>query len=220
MLFRSYAPEWCKYVHGTCHNLAYITDFEFDPRPVVDPAGLYDLGDSAWLTLNCYDALILNTRNMLIADVDFGEPGLDGRAGVRDCDEVLDTLGDLRRLDEEHVKSEAFRFADQSYRVYRTHSGCRVICTSTCVSWREMGWAAAHFMRFLGGDPKYIKLCDFMECYRARLTPKPWRVNDAEAHVCSLENTCGEPRVAPELEAQLRLHDELTLPEREGTCLA
>ena len=38
-------------------------------EPIVCPEGLYDLDtDSSWLTVNDYNALVLNTRNMLIVD--------------------------------------------------------------------------------------------------------------------------------------------------------
>src|SRR5438128_2596718 len=112
---------------------------------------------------------------MLIADVDFGDDRLNRFAGAKNCDEVLENLQELHLLDKEHLWFEEFRFADQSYRVYRTHSGCRVICTSICVPWAGTGWAAQRFMRFLRSDPAYIELCDVQKCYRAGLTPKPWR---------------------------------------------
>ena len=31
-------------------------------------------------------------------------------------------------------------------------------------------------MEALGADPLYVRLCRAQECFRARLTPKPWRV--------------------------------------------
>jgi hypothetical protein len=30
-------------------------------------------------------------------------------------------------------------------------------------------------LRELGSDPKYVQLAKAQECFRARLTPKPWR---------------------------------------------
>jgi hypothetical protein len=35
--------------------------------------------------------------------------------------------------------------------------------------------ATHELMRRLGADPLYIQLCRTQECFRARLTPKPWR---------------------------------------------
>lgn len=184
-------------------------------KPIVDSEGLYQIDkEQAWLTVNHYNALVLNTRNMLIADVDFGDHRLSRFARAKDCDEVLANLADLNRLDED-LGTPNFTFADQSYLVYRTHSGCRLICTSVCVPWDELGWAAERFMRFLGGDPEYVQLCGIQKCYRARLTPKPWRCNGA-SHVCSWVGTVGNKFTHPELEEQLHLHDELTLRENHG----
>ena len=89
--------------------------------------------------------------------------------------------------------------------------------------WAEMGWMAERFMRFLRGDPNYIELCRVQKCYRARLTPKPWRDNGEPAHVCRLEQVqslFGPDEVHPDLKEQLRLHDEVTLPENNWSNLA
>jgi len=74
-------------------------------------------------------------------------------------------------------------------------------------------------MRFLRSDPEYVKLCRIQECYRARLTPKPWRWCDEPA-VCVLEAVHGGDDVDDELAEQLRLHDEMTLPEGKWAELA
>src|SRR5262245_58811561 len=174
---------------------------------------------------------------MLIADIDFGDPRLNRFAGARSCDDVIENLSDLALLDEHQfglddlddldglyiAQQDGFRFAQQTYRVYRTHSGCRVICTSATMPWKEMGWLAERFMRFLRGDPNYIELCRVQKCYRARLTPKPWRDNGEPAHVCRLEQVQflgGSDEVHPDLKEQLRLHDDLTLPENDWSNLA
>jgi hypothetical protein len=167
------------------------------------------------------------------------DPWLNRFAGARNCDDVIENLTDLDSLDEYYFglfdpdentddpdeDTAPLRFGIQTYRVYRTHSGCRVICTSTTIPWQEMGWLAERFMRFLRGDPKYIELCQVQKCYRARLTPKPWRDNGEPVHVCRLERVQdfyggGSDEVHPDLKEQLRLHDELTLAENEWSNLA
>lgn len=213
------------YVQGVLHEPVGFRYYQPGVEPVVDAQDLYDLGKSACLTVNKYNALVLNTRNMLIADIDFGDARLNRHAGAKDYMDVgtnlcavhlLDTI--VNPFDED---AGDFRFADQSYRLYRTHSGCRVICTSICVPWKDMGWIAQRFMRFLRSDPDYIKLCEIQECYRARLTPKPWRDKGDGACVCRhISTEGGKLHVAPELEEQLRLHDELTLPENDWADLA
>jgi hypothetical protein len=217
-----YVPDSHNYVKGFLREPNDISTYRGkEVEPIVDPDGLYELDkEQAWLTVNHYNALVLNSRNMLIADVDFGDHRLNRFAGAKDCNDVLANLADLHLLDDEHMRFSQFAFAEQTYLVYRTHSGCRVICTSASVPWDEMGWAAERFMRFLRTDPEYIQLCGIQKCYRARLTPKPWRCNGA-SYVCRWEGTVGSKSTRPELEGQLHLHDELTLRENhEETSLA
>jgi hypothetical protein len=75
-----------------------------------------------------------------------------------------------------------------------------------------LAYPANMLMRFLRADPDYVRLCAVQECYRARLTPKPWRCGDGPNHVCEL--VCGSDSgfVHPDLTEQLAVHDELTLP--------
>src|ERR1700733_6475691 len=166
-----YVPGSHNYVDGFLHQPDHVSAYLDEAvEPIIVPDGLFQIDkEQAWLTVNHYNALVLNTRNMLIADVDFGDHRLSRFARAKDCDEVLANLADLDRLDDD-LGTPDVSFAEQTYLVYHTHSGCRVICTSVCVPWDEMGWAAERFMRFLGGDPEYIQLCGVQKCYRARLT--------------------------------------------------
>ena len=60
-------------------------------------------------------------------------------------------------------------------RVYRTHSGLRYLVTHA--PFAPTDGDAQEAMRALGADPQYIKLCRAQKSFRARLTPKPWRVD-------------------------------------------
>jgi hypothetical protein len=234
---RIYVPGTRSYVNGFLHWPRGVWPYQGGDEPIVDPKRLYDLyASNAWLTVNQYNALVLNTSNMLIADIDFGDPRINRFVGARNCDDVIENLSVLTFLDEHQFGPDdpaagiddlrfanEFPFAQQTYRVYRTHSGCRVICTSATMPWKEMGWLAERFMRFLRGDPNYIELCQVQKCYRARLTPKPWRDNCEPVHVCRLEQVQslgGSDEAHPDLKEQLRLHDELTLPENDWSNLA
>ena len=188
-----------------------MKDYQKNPEPVVDTIGIYDLDDTARLTVNDYNACVLNSKNMLVADVDFGDCRLSKFAGVKDCGEVVAALHHLKTLDED-IHDPPYAFARESYRVYRTHSGARVICTSRTCPWEEVGYWAGRLMRFIRTDPQYMALCQEQRCYRARLTPKPWRHNgDGCYHVCNLAHQIGPDVVAPELRDQLQVHDDLTL---------
>jgi hypothetical protein len=59
-------------------------------------------------------------------------------------------------------------------RVYRTHSGLRYLVTHAPFAPTDPDAQAA--MTALGADPQYIKLCAVQKSFRARLTPKPWRI--------------------------------------------
>lgn len=223
-----YVPGQKNYVDGILHEPSGMSEYRHGKdEPIVCPDGVYDLeSDSAWLTVNNYNALVLNTRNMLIADIDFGDARLNRFAGAKDCEDVMANIHGLDRLDGEygwdfeHLHYRPLAFAQQSYRVYQTHSGCRVICTSLALPWEEMGWAATCFMRFLRSDPNYMELCGVQKCYRARLTPKPWRDNGEPVHVCELVDTIGPPNVSWELREQLAVHDDLTLCAEDYSHLA
>lgn len=211
-----YVPDSKTYVKGFLHEPDGSSSYRGDEtEPIVDAGGIYQLDqEQAWLTLNHYNAIVLNSRNMLMADIDFGDGRVNRFAGAKNCDEVLENLGELHLLDEERIQFSKFSFANQTYLVYRTHSGCRVICISVCVPWEEMGWAAERFMRFLRSDPEYIQLCRIQKCYRARLTPKPWRCGCVN-HVCRFEDKVGDGQIHPDLEEQVRLHDEVTLRDTD-----
>jgi hypothetical protein len=59
-------------------------------------------------------------------------------------------------------------------RVYRTSAGLRYLVTHDLFSPTDPATQAA--MTALGADPQYIKLCQVQKTFRARLTPKPWRI--------------------------------------------
>lgn len=63
-------------------------------------------------------------------------------------------------------------------RVYRTPKGLRLLATHRVFDAREPAVAQA-FTR-LGVDPVYARMCERQHCFRARLTPKPWRVGMAD----------------------------------------
>jgi hypothetical protein len=141
--------------------------YESGAEPMLSVEGLYRLDRHAILTVNDYDAVVLNTSNMLIADVDFEDPQFSehGRGALSTAD-VLGNLRDLSKLDRymREKYHEETDFASQSYRVYETCNGCRVICTSTPIinpstDWTCTGYFWDLFMRFMQSDPEYIALC-------------------------------------------------------------
>ncbi len=191
-----------------------------EPEPIIPVDDLYSLPrEDAFVTVNAYDALILNSKNLLIVDIDFGNPRYEEHGGAADVPEVLTWLRRLKRLDQHlsrrfgspYFPLEHPQFSAQSYTVYRTAAGCRVICTSRPFPWATDGWLATHFMRFMRADPQYMALCEAQKCYRARLTPKPWRDRAGYGRACRIAGHCNPQTTNdPSLLAQRMLHDEIS----------
>lgn len=211
-----YLPRKGDYAKGFKSRPHRVSDYRRDNcEPVVPTDELYDLDPNAWVTVNGYNALVLNSRNLFIADIDFGDPRFCKHAGVQDLEAVTDTLQQLHLLDEQIDSIFHWnKFSEQSYRIYQTYGGCRVICTSIPFprANHKFAYAADRLLRFLRSDPAYIELCTIQDCYRARLTAKPWRGEIETSHVCCIPREIGGEYVHPDLQEQIRLHDELTLP--------
>ena len=62
---------------------------------------------------------------------------------------------------------------DLGLRLYRTAQGYRCVVTNRTFEPRSD--ETRTLLQQLGSDPLYVALCDRQHCFRARLTPKPWR---------------------------------------------
>jgi len=159
----------------------------------------------AAVTRNSYGALVLNAASVLFVDVD--EPpkagGLLGRLGLGSRDARMIAAMEAAALDEPSLRFEAFR----------TAGGFRVLVTGR--PFDPAGDEAHALMRRLGVDPLYARLCRAQRCFRARLTPKPWRIAMAAPGVRF-------PFTSPENEVRLR-EWEIAYHERargHGACTA
>jgi hypothetical protein len=74
----------------------------------------------------------------------------------------------------EPVWEFARRHPDLGVRVYRTAAGLRVVVTGAAAP--PSSDRARALLTELGSDPLYVELCATHDSYRARLTPKPFRV--------------------------------------------
>ncbi len=77
---------------------------------------------------------------------------------------------------------EAFvaRQTDWGARVYRTPSGLRVLATHRTFDPRDAG--VERQLNELGADPQFTRMCVRQNCFRARVSAKPWRIGIA-AHL-------------------------------------
>ena len=217
---------------------------------------------AALLTRNSYGALILNTARVLFADIDYEDdydrephanrpPGfliqlvqfvarlLGKEAPEWARDTATEQPSAETSQDEQIVNRVRFvteRHAGLGVRLYRTANGFRCLVTSG--TWDPLATVTTSLLEQLGSDPLYMTLCRGQECFRARLSPKPWRCevppapsrfpwrNDAaeQEHrrwvakyeratagysTCAFIGAFGESNVDPAVEPILRLHDEL-----------
>ena len=124
----------------------------------------------AAITRNRYGALVLNTAAVLIADVDLPRQSLGGLL------KRLFSRGEDPALAQAVERIEAFAAAhhELSVHTYRTAAGLRVLITGSGAAPQDE--AATEILQALASDPLYVRLCVAHRTYRARLTPKPWRV--------------------------------------------
>ena len=124
-----------------------------------------------------------------------------------------------------------------SVRVYRTAAGHRVLITDRRFAAKTAETEA--LLKEFGSDPLYVRLCRLQESFRARLTPKPWRLGVRQPPVefpfespaeedrfrdwermyeskaggyatCAYRTAFGMGSVLPEFDALIRFHDEKT----------
>jgi len=120
----------------------------------------------AIVTRNLYGALVLNAAGAMFIDIDLPSPKGWRSLFRRGSD------GDAERASLERVKKWA-EHQRVGIHVYRTAAGLRGLVTSR--TYEPTTEATIESLRHLGSDPLYIRLCAAQQCFRARLTPKPWR---------------------------------------------
>jgi hypothetical protein len=201
----------------------------------------------AAITRNAAGCLVLNTARVMFIDLDIvNAPYLHGT--LRGCLASLFT-GWLRRLspaetrsDEEkvleHIRTWHSNHPEWAMRVYKTKRGFRLLVTHALFNPRDAN--VTQVMQELGADKRYMLLCGAQSCFRARLTPKPWRIKlqkpstrypwetpeqellqrEWEEHyhqvikhysVCTFVETLGSSNVHLEAEQILRIHDSYVL---------
>jgi hypothetical protein len=187
----------------------------------------------AVLTRNAYGSVVLNAARAMFIDVDAPpESGggllgkLFGRGSSKGTDAALD-----------QVRTALISANIGPVRLYRTAGGLRLLVTGR--PYTPASSDAERLMRVVGADPAFIQLCKVQDSFRARLTPKPWRVGRPAPpgrfpredgvqqtafddwlrkyeRACESKATCrfietfGGDYVDPPLAPLLRLHDEET----------
>ncbi len=192
---------------------------------------------AAVVTRNSYGCRVLNTARVMFVDIDLPEakpPGLFKRLfGKPDLTPPVNQQSVAMATIEAWTRNHA----EWGWRVYRTRAGLRLLATQGLVE--ADSDVADGIFKALGADPLYRKLCKTQNCFRARLTPKPWRCGvrskpqrwpwlDARAErrfekweaqyqsfafnwaTCELISHIGNTVVHPDVQTVMKLHDEAT----------
>jgi hypothetical protein len=207
-------------------------------REEIKEAILAPIGNEVGLvTRNAYGALVLNAATAMFIDIDI--PGLENRPkrgllGGKEAS-TLDTHLPHVRM----VETWAQKHPEFGIRIYATFAGLRCLITNEVFAPKSA--EALQVLQELESDPLYVRLCKAQECFRARLTPKPWRCGlrqpagalryprenpqleeafqrwenqyaaaASKYAVCSFVKQIGSPKVHPDVEPILALHDRVT----------
>ncbi len=84
------------------------------------------------------------------------------------------TGGDREAAARARVERFAGEHPEWAFRVYRTPAGLRVLVTHRPFDPNEP--AVRELFAALGVDPVYARMCLNQQCFRARVSPKPWRI--------------------------------------------
>jgi hypothetical protein len=196
----------------------------------------------AAITRNSYGAAILNTARVAFIDVDLPPNGSLSALASRIRDWLGGKRSDARSKPMDRALEQLERWMEHHpswhVRVYRTRSGLRYLVTHR--TFAPQHTEIRHAMEALGADPQYRNLCNAQKSFRARLTPKPWRIGlkapphalyprsspDAERSMeewlasyqsasreyatCRFHAALGSQRVDPDIVPFVELHDALT----------
>jgi hypothetical protein len=140
-------------------------------RGAGSPASRLPVVEIGRITENRYGAEVLNTPNVMFVDVDNRPERPDKPLSAEDrstapliSEEAANTL-----LNAFCAENPNFGF-----RVYRTFAGLRYLCTSGLFD--PTSALVKDVLTTLNADQSYRVLCKIQKCFRARLTPKPWRM--------------------------------------------
>ena len=150
-------------------SIGYEYGTAFLREEVVDSILEHD-APSAHITRNRYGALVLNTADVAIGDIDLPTTGW--------LDRILYRFGKTKKDKDYYLALLENIVAGRNgwgLRVYETHSGLRFFVVSQRFAPDDSEILA--FFREAQVDPLYLKLCNRQQSFRARLSPKPWRID-------------------------------------------
>ncbi len=131
----------------------------------------------AVVTRNAHGCLVLNTARVMFIDLDF--PPVFRRESLRYFFTRLfnkSAPSPLSRRESaitERLEQFLGGHPHWGLRLYRTCAGLRALVTHELFD--PAADATLAVLQSVGADPLYVRLCKAQQCFRARLSPKPWR---------------------------------------------
>lgn len=143
-----------------------IADYEVEIREEI----LQTIDDKSIITRNRYGAQVLNTENLMFLDID--KP----RTSFGDLFKKKDpTQHKARIFDSIRKLASSLKYSSLGFRIYETFQGARVIVLGKDFNMRDR--ETVSMMNEFYCDALYVAICRKQVCFRARLTPKPYRMN-------------------------------------------
>ncbi len=198
-------------------------DYEIEIREEI----LRTVDEKSIITRNRYGAQVLNAESLMFLDIDKPKTSLGGLF------KKSDPQRDKAMIFEQIRKTAANpKYQGLGFRIYETFQGARVIVLGREFSTKDR--STYEMMRDFNCDALYVAICRKQGCFRARLTPKPYRMrmqsykvrypsdgNDSEFQswlsiyeqssrnfsVCNFVEQIGASQYAGEV---VQLHDEIT----------
>ncbi|MFT5779252.1 MAG: hypothetical protein ACI837_002209 [Crocinitomicaceae bacterium] len=128
---------------------------------------IHEVDEHNIVTRNRYGALVLNSKHLLFIDIDDYSRSFLGFFRKR----VSNKEYMLKRIEKTATKT---RYSSFGFRVYETSKGYRVLVTNKDFDPRSRD--TIDLMKDFNVDRIYMSLCIRQNCFRARLTPKPYRI--------------------------------------------
>ena len=140
-------------------------------------------GPHSVLSRNVYGSYVLNCPDVLFADIDAPPPP---RVRTTWWQRLLGYGHEVYATDRRSESERAEALLDMlrpivqrrglTCRLYRTAAGYRAAVVNR--RYPAASTEALALLREMHSDTRYVTLCQAQNCFRARLTPKPWRMQE------------------------------------------
>lgn len=79
----------------------------------------------------------------------------------------------------ELIQNRITQYPNEGFRLYATPAGFRIIATHATILPNDT--LVNEWFTYFYADANYVRLCQLQQCFRARLTAKPWRMREVTA---------------------------------------